>query len=95
MAFVLSFQNEQTLYEQNVKCTIKDHEFNSSYNPTLLMNGSKEKLKTFATGSSFSPYVTAVGLYNDAHELLAVAKFAQPVPLSQVTDFNFLIRYDL
>jgi hypothetical protein len=95
MSFVLSFKNEQTVYEQNVKCTIKDHEYNCSYNPTILMSGSNEQLKPFATGSSFSPYATAVGLYNDSHELLAVAKFAQPVPLSQVTDYNFLIRYDL
>lgn len=93
--FVLSFQNEQTVYEQNIKCTVKDHEFNCSYNPTLRMPGSNEKLKPFATGSSFTPYVTAVGLYDDNHNLLAVAKFAQPVPLTQVTDYNFLIRYDL
>jgi len=33
-------------------------------------------------------------LYNDDNELLMVAKFGQPVPISSETDMTFLIRYD-
>lgn len=55
-------------------------------------------LKDFATGSisgsEFSPYVGSIGLYNDAGDLLAVAKMATPIPLSSNTDMTFLIKYD-
>ena len=48
----------------------------------------------FVTGSSFSPYVTAVGLYNSNNELLAVGKLAQPVPTSRTVDMNIVINMD-
>lgn len=66
-----------------------------SYNPSLLTSGSKENMLAFSTGSDFAPYATAVGFYNDANQLLMVAKFAQPVPISPNTDTNFLIRMDI
>lgn len=93
MNFTISFQNEHVIYEQNVKCTVKEYEFNNSYNPSLLESGSSD-VKGYVTASYFTPYVTTVGLYNDNHELLAVAKFAQPIPLSQNTDTNFMLRID-
>ena len=55
-------------------------------------------LKDFVTGSisgsEFSPYVAQVGLYNDAGDLLAVAKMAAPMPLSTNTDQTFLVKWD-
>lgn len=95
MSFVLSFQNEHVLYEKNIKCTVKDHEYNYSYNPSLLISGSNQEVKSFCTSSFFSPYVTTVGLYDDSQNLLAVAKFAQPVPLPTEVDISFWIRFDL
>jgi len=106
--FDLSFQNEVVIYEQNVICHVKDNEFNLSYNPTLqqgnLFSGSNfmtqsfstplPQVKDFATASYFEPYVTTIGLYNEENDLLAVAKFAQPIPLSQNTDMTFVVRYD-
>jgi hypothetical protein len=107
-SFTLSFQNEVVIYEQNVICHVKDNEFNLSYNPTLLQNnlftGSGfmsqslsvplPQVKDFATASYFEPYVTTVGLYNEENDLLAVAKFAQPIPLSQNTDMTIVVKYD-
>jgi hypothetical protein len=107
-SFNLSFQNEVIIYEQNVICHVKDNEFNTSYNPTLLQDnlfsGSGffsqslatplPTLKDFATASYFEPYVTTIGLYNEQNDLLAVAKFAQPIPLSQNTDMTFVVKYD-
>ena len=113
----ISFKNRHTVYENFIKCTVKDYEYNLSYNPTLL-SGSQGLLvpysssvsgsifyvntgsnvgilKDFTTGSEFSPYVTTIGLYNDAQELLMVGKLAAPIPLSNTTDTTFLIRYDL
>ena len=93
--FKLNFANNHMIIERTIKCTIKDHEMNYSYNPSLLTTGSQENMLAFATGSEFMPYVTTLGLYNDANQLLMVAKFAQPVPISSNTDTNFLIRMDI
>ncbi len=107
-SFNLSFQNEVIIYEQNVICHVKDNEFNLSYNPTLLQSnlftGSGffsqslaaplPTVKDFATASYFEPYVTTVGLYNEQNDLLAVAKLAQPIPISQNTDMTFVVKYD-
>jgi hypothetical protein len=57
-------------------------------------------LKHFATGSNlpsgsyFTPYATALGLYNDNNELLAVAKFGKPILISPYTDMTFVVKYD-
>ncbi len=48
----------------------------------------------FATGSYFSPYVTTIGLYNEAYQLVAVGKLAQPIPISLNTDTTFVVNFD-
>ena len=47
------------------------------------------------TGSAFQPYITTVGLYNDANELIAVGKMGQPVPKSANTEMTFIIKIDI
>ncbi len=39
-SFTLSFKNEHTVYENEVRCVVKESEFNLSYNPTLVNNAS-------------------------------------------------------
>lgn len=46
------------------------------------------------TGSSFRPYATTIGLYNDNDELLVVGKFATPYPIPSNTDITFIVRWD-
>ena len=103
-----SFESTVTIYETQYKCTIRENEFNFSNNPSLLSgsiaisNGSGSsfpqpgsvKLNDNVTGSYFSPYITTVGLYNNNKELLAVAKLAQPLPVSPTTDTSILINFD-
>ena len=92
-SFNISFQNEVTIYQQNVICHVKENEFNLSYNPTLLKNNLQSgsnfmsqslstplpEVKDFATASYFEPYVTTIGLYNEDNTLLAVAKLSKPL----------------
>ena len=94
--FKLSFTNEYTVYENYITAQIKENEFNLTYNPSLRTTSSNaySEIKDFATGSDFQPYASTLGLYNDDNELLMVAKFGQPVPISTETDMTFLIRYD-
>jgi hypothetical protein len=94
-SFTLSFKNEHIIYENEVRCLVKESDYNLSYNPTLL-SGSyiSGSVKDFATGSYFHPYATAIGLYNDNNELLAVAKFGKPIMMSPDTDMTFVVKYD-
>lgn len=79
----------------NTVCKVHDYEFNVSQNPTTLISGSESQVKDFTTGSFFNPYITGIGLYNDANELLAVAKFGQPIPKSPYIDTSFIIKLDM
>tara|TARA_B100001093_G_scaffold505260_1_gene562332 strand:+ start:183 stop:1145 length:963 start_codon:yes stop_codon:yes gene_type:complete len=91
-----SFESTSTIYESQYKCTLRQNEFNFSQNPTLITGSSLDStLYDFATGSYFTPYVTTVGMYNNAKELIAVVKLAQPLPISQVTDTSILVNLDL
>jgi hypothetical protein len=91
-----SFDSTLTIYETQYKCTVRENEFNFSQNPTLISGSSNSGvLYDFATGSYFDPYITTVGLYDNAYNLLAVAKLAQPLPLSSVTDMNILVNLDM
>jgi hypothetical protein len=47
------------------------------------------------TGSSFTPYITTVGLYNDANQLIAVGKLNRPVPKTQDTDMTIIVKIDI
>jgi hypothetical protein len=91
-----SFNSSFNIYETQYKCTIRENEFNFSTNPTQISGSSNSGvLYDFATGSFFTPYATTVGLYDNNYNLLAVAKLAQPLPLSAVTDTSILVNLDL
>jgi hypothetical protein len=94
--FKLSFTNEHTVYENYITAHVKENEYNLTYNPSLRTTSSDaySQINDFATGSNFQPYASTIGLYNDNNDLLMVAKFGQPVPISVETDMTFLIRYD-
>jgi hypothetical protein len=92
--WTISFKNEHTIYEHEVRCLVKESDFNLSYNPTLVTNYASGSVKDFATGSNFYTYATSLGLYNDNNELLAVAKFGKPMLISPDTDMTFVIKYD-
>jgi hypothetical protein len=98
------WKSSLTIFETQYKCTIRANEFNYSLNPSListplrgqdgiLLSGSSQ-YSDFVTGSNFSPYVTTVGLYNEAQDLIAVGKLSQPLPTSQTTDTTILINLD-
>lgn len=46
------------------------------------------------TGSTWYPYVTQIGLYDDEGDLIAVAKPGQPVKLSSTLSTTFVVRFD-
>jgi hypothetical protein len=99
--FTVSFKNEHIIYEHEVRCLVKESDYNLSYNPSLVTGSyTGSVLRDFATGSIlpsgsyFIPYATTLGLYNDNNELLAVAKFGKPMLISPDTDMTFVVKYD-
>jgi len=94
-SFNITFQNEHIVYENEIRCIVRESDFNLSYNPSLVTNIYSGSLKDFTTGSAFYPYATTIGLYNDDNELLMVAKFGKPIMISPNTDMTFIVKYDL
>ena len=91
-----SFQSTMTIYESQYKCTLLANEFNYTQNPSAISSSSNSGVVSdFLTGSYFQPYITTVGLYNNANELVAVGKLAQPLQSSNTTDTTILVNLDL
>jgi hypothetical protein len=91
-----SFQSTLTIYESQYKCTFSPNEYTYTQNPSAI-SGSADSgvVYDFLTGSYFQPYVTTVGLYNNANQLVAVGKLSQPLQSSNVTDTTILVNLDL
>ena len=89
-----SFSSSFDIYETQYKSTINEFEFNFSQNPSIISGSTDGTVYDFVTGSFFSPYVSTVGLYDDAQNLLAVGKLSQPLPISRTTDTTIFINID-
>ena len=92
--FTASYRSTVTIHELSVVTRLDAGDFNMSTNVTLTADDDST-YRSFATGSSFAPYITTIGLYNDAGQLLAIGKLAQPIKKRDDVDMNFLIRLDL
>ena len=90
----LRWKSNLPIYTYNVYCRVKDSELNFTLNPSAT-TGSNGTLRNNVTGSFFNPYVTSVGLYNSADELLAVAKFNRPIPKSDSIETTYLVKFDI
>ena len=93
-AYTASYRSTKTIYELGVLANVDSGDFNISSNISLTADDDNT-FKSFATGSAFAPYITTIGLYDDAGQLLAVGKLAQPIRKRNDVDTNFLIRIDL
>jgi len=71
-------RNAQALTCTYYFCRIKNQEFNYSNNPTFV-TGSNGTLKHTTFRQNPQTYITTVGMYNNANELLAVAKLSKPL----------------
>jgi hypothetical protein len=92
--YSLSFLAESTIYQNEVRCKVNENDFNYTLNPSAIKNGTSGSYIDAVTGSSFHPYATTVGLYNDTDELLMVGKLSTPYPIPSNTDITFVIRWD-
>ena len=91
---VLRWKSNLPIYTHNYHCRIKTGEFNHTLNKTALQT-TDGQIADLVSGSSFQPYITTVGLYNDANELVAVGKLGQPLPKSAETDMVIVTKLDM
>ena len=65
-----------------------------SFVPTI-DNASDGVLNSNIRVSGFQPYITTVGLYNDANQLIAVGKTTRPIPKPANTEMTIIIKIDI
>ena len=95
-SYTVRFLSSYDIFTHNYNCRSNQSQLNFSQNPTTYENSTVSgSIRDNVTGSYFQPYVTTVGLYNDAHELVAVGKLAQPIPKSQHVDTTFVVKFDI
>ena len=91
-----SFQSTMIIFESQYKCTTNPNESTYTQNPSAISGSTNSGIVyDFLTGSYFQPYITTVGLYNNANQLVAVGKLSQPLQSSNVTDTTILVNLDL
>jgi hypothetical protein len=71
-------QSEETITSDYVFCRVRNSQANYSVNPSFISSSTGEILDPVLINSP-EVYATAVGLYNDSNELLAVAKLSRPL----------------
>jgi len=94
LPYTASYRSTKTIHELNVITKIDAGDFNMSSNLTLTKDDDKT-YQNFVSGSDFAPYITTIGLYNDAGQLLAIGKTAQPIRKRPDVDINFVVQIDL
>ena len=92
--YTASYRSTVTINELSVLAKMDAGDFNMSTNLSLTRDDDATYLP-FVSSSTFAPYITTIGLYNDSGELLAIGKLAQPIKKRDDVDMNFLIRIDL
>ncbi|MAF37115.1 hypothetical protein CL622_08440 [archaeon] len=88
----IEFNNTTELNSTIYFCRINNNDFNYSSNPTYL-SGSKMVVKNTHSDEPIT-YMTTVGLYSAANELLAVAKLSEPLKKTPSNEFTLRVRLD-
>jgi hypothetical protein len=86
-------RREERLSSTHFFCRAGNKEFNFSNNPTFFTGSTGE----FTNPTFFKDpktYLTTIGLYNDANELLAVAKLSQPILKSYSREALLKVKLD-
>jgi hypothetical protein len=87
-----TFNNTTELNSTIYFCRINHNEFNYSSNPTYLSE-SQLRVKETSTDAPVS-YITTIGLYSAANELLAVAKLSEPLKKDPTNEMILRVRLD-
>jgi hypothetical protein len=91
-----TFQNTTNITSKLIFCRVGPNDFNYSSNPTF--TDATGRLRVISAGDNRNErpftFPTTIGLYNEQHQLLAVAKLSRPIEKNDMRDLTFRIRLD-
>jgi len=94
----MSFKNTYEIQEHEYTLDVKRGEYNFTMNSSILeksKEGNREsKVASFVTDTQWTPYISTVGLYNDAGQLLVVGKLSRALKKEDGYDTTIVVRYD-
>jgi hypothetical protein len=96
-SYQVDYRSTKVVEEVVALCEIGKEEFLVTSNPSARYTPSENEfqLAEFTTSSSFYPYVTTIGLYNDSGDLLATAKLGSPLKRRNDVDVTIQIKFDI
>lgn len=91
-----AFQGQHTIPVNIYRCRAPAGELNATTNPTFytVPTSGPDRNYRMVLSSSVYPYITAVGFYNQDHELVAVARLAQPIKKDPAYDIAIQCKMD-
>ena len=90
--FNLSFNNTTEINSKIYFCRVPHNKYNYSANPSYI-NGGEIRVKDVETDTPIA-YITTIGLYSDAGELLATAKLSEPLRKDPTNELTLRVRLD-
>jgi hypothetical protein len=88
----ISFNNTTEIHSNIYFARVPWNRFNYSTNPTYV-SGAQIQVKNIASDTPIS-YVTTIGMYNSAGELLATAKLSEPLRKDPTNELTLRVRLD-
>jgi hypothetical protein len=88
-----SLNSEETITSDFVFVRARNSEFNYSENPSFISGSTGEVIYSYFVNNP-QVYPTTVGLYNDANELLAVAKLSRPLQKNFTKEALIRVKLD-
>ena len=85
--------SQETITSDYVFIRARNSEFNYSENPSFISGSTGEVIYDYFIDNP-QVYPTTVGLYNDANELLAVAKVSKPIPKNFIHEALITVKLD-
>ena len=95
--YQVDYRSTKVVEEIVALCEIGKEEFLVTSNPSARYTPSENEfqLAGFTMSSSFYPYVTTLGLYNDMGDLLATAKLGSPLKRRSDVDVTIQVKFDI
>jgi len=96
-SYTFTCRGTRNIEEYEILCQVEGSEFNHTVNKssaTLNDDGAWE-YNDDVNNEYFNPYVSQIGLYNDAGQLIMVAKPSQPIKIPTDKNITFVVRFDV
>ena len=87
----LRMRSEEDQTQENYFCRVKASEYNFSTNPTFV-SGSLNKIRHAGMRGNPNTFITGVGLYNSAGQLLATAHLSKPIVKTFASEATIKVR---